>query len=1776
MAGIRDTEATFEVNVSGIGKLQELSSAGDKAVSALRKLDEIANRSIQFHGSSSVNKITEGIEKAITASEKLHESMGKGTGSSSKAAESMAKIAEASAKAQQQVQKVAEAQTKSAEASARTVEGINRETAALKESAAAAKELANARKRASEADTSQHSSGGNGGYHGNSSTRSASEHSSGGKIREAIREGLSLYSPGMMLASGITRGAEGFKELLGKGMEYNSEQSGMHATWTTLTDGARDEGIGAKQAGNAPDIVQSISSMSRDNGRGLDLVNEGYQQIYHATEDIGRTKHMMQSQLRIGDAMGLTEAQASRFTMYGVGHAMDKGVVQGGNLNQMAMYAPAINGALARAYLAKQQGKDIKDVDEHEAEDTKKNLRALARKGQLSSEMLENALNYLGDTKFKDAAENAQKSIPGMVRSIENGAPRLVGKFEQGFLEPLAKATSSSFGKLTKWINSDESDKWAESVGRSLSNVTVKFTDFAFKVGNKAKELWDGSKSFREGFGKGFIDEMGKIAGAVGDAGNFIAGIYKKVTGMLPKKGDGVAGDIGETLGKVVAVIAALKGASKLPIIGDVFGGILDKLGGFVGKIPLIGSTLERIIGGNKFKNETAANTMMTASERMLAAANMMNGGSAADALDGLDGGGGKRSKMNGKSAVYRKDGKYTRAERFANSRMGQRFDERAVKYARQGERGGFRGLLGRGKGRVNARTGAIMMGGAKFLDRAGGTTVGRGAGAVLRGGRSIMRRGGGWANAAFAGLDIYDAYKTTKENSNERHEKIGSAVGAGVGATVGGAVGSLIPIPVVGTLIGSVIGGFIGDKVGGFIGQHWNEATEKFRDIQNTMQKTGEKWSESSNILQKGAGEYLKYAAHPIEYMQGVQNKLDNKGKDWEKSDNVFVKGAGYATRFAMHPIDRSVEALQNGQNWMDKKGTEFSHSNNGFVKFGGNAMRFMAHPIDRGGEAIGAARGWMDKKAGEWKKGNALQQWGAGALDTINHPLDALSNTWNGFTKKAGSQIDGLFNMFDLDPKKNTFTKMFDGFKGFKMPDFGKMFGGLTGFKMPDLSKMFGGMSNFKLPDLSKMFGGLSNFKLPDLSKMFGGLSNFKLPDFSKMFSGFKLPDFGKMLNFKWPKFNFPKFSWPKINFPKFSWPKFNLPKFSWPKFNFPKFSWPKFDIPKFSWPKFDMPKFSWPKFNFPKFSWPKFDFPKFSWPKFEMPKFSWPELKAPGWLSKVGDWFGGGSSGGGSKSGGGSSGGGGSSKSSGGGFWSGLKNGATSAWNSVKSTADSGWNKVKSGASSAWNGVKSVSSNGGKAIGNSFNSVASGAKNAFSKLGDNLKGGINKASSAAKDVGKKLGDSLKFKNIGNDAKNAFSKVGDSIKSGLNKAKSTATSSGKGIESALKSSFSKVGNIGKDSFSKLSDGVKSGLNKAKSSATSGAKGISTAVTSGLKGVANASKSAMNGFGNAVTSGLNKGVSAARSGASKIVSSLQSGLSKVGTVATSGFDKMSSSMTSAMSKVSTAATSGMSKVGTAVSSGMDKVATAVESGANKAVASLTGAFNKMASAGASAAGKVASSMSQIGASASSATGQVQALANAINSLHSKTVTITANVVGKGADKLATGTQGAYSAFASAIPRYASGSSGGHQGGAALVNDEKGDNYREAFLTPSGALGVFPAVRNLLLDLPRGTHVLKASDTRRMFGNQIEKYADGTNNAMEAVVANSNRDTSKLKPTPSKSKGSSFSPTVNININVSGDSSNATDIASAVKAQVKQVMEDMYRNFNNKTEEVTA
>lgn len=183
-----------------------------------------------------------------------------------------------------------------------------------------------------------------------------------------------------------------------------------------------------------------------------------------------------------------------------------------------------------------------------------------------------------------------------------------------------------------------------------------------------------------------------------------------------------------------------------------------------------------------------------------------------------------------------------------------------------------------------------------------------------------------------------------------------------------------------------------------------------------------------------------------------------------------------------------------------------------------------------------------------------------------------------------------------------------------------------------------------------------------------------------------------------------------------------------------------------------------------------------------------------------------------------------------------------------------------------------------------------------------------------------------------------------------------------------------------------------------------------------------------------------------------------------------------------------------------------DKISTQANSAKNNAStafstlkSNMNTAFNSMKSTASSVFGKIGDWANDLGSKIG------KGLSNGVKSVKEgagKIFNGMVGVIGKGVNGVISGINwvlnkvGAGSSALKkwTIPTYANGT-GYHPGGMALVNDGLGSNYQEAYRTPDGRTGIFPAQRNLMVNLPKGTSVLSGPKTAAMYG--VPAYANG-------------------------------------------------------------------------------
>lgn len=103
-----------------------------------------------------------------------------------------------------------------------------------------------------------------------------------------------------------------------------------------------------------------------------------------------------------------------------------------------------------------------------------------------------------------------------------------------------------------------------------------------------------------------------------------------------------------------------------------------------------------------------------------------------------------------------------------------------------------------------------------------------------------------------------------------------------------------------------------------------------------------------------------------------------------------------------------------------------------------------------------------------------------------------------------------------------------------------------------------------------------------------------------------------------------------------------------------------------------------------------------------------------------------------------------------------------------------------------------------------------------------------------------------------------------------------------------------------------------------------------------------------------------------------------------------------------------------------------------------------------------------------------------------------------------------------------------------YRGGIAIVNDQKGSLYEELITLPNGAAFI-PKGRDIMLPLPKGTRIDKASDTEKL-RRGLPHFANGVNNQQPLPFVGYNATFKKQTASiPTSTKVVSNSPVININ-----------------------------------------
>ena len=283
---------------------------------------------------------------------------------------------------------------------------------------------------------------------------------------------------GGAVLNGIYAIGNGLKEAAGAGMEFDTEQQKMLATWHTLTGSANQ----------AKGMVGTINDLSIKTGQATDTINELEQGFYHLHSSKSEADNMTKAMLNMGDAVGLSGQQLTQVEQDMV-HGLATGKVTQGELNQIGMYFPMIDERMAKHFHTTVAG-----------------MRKMASAGKITGKDLEEVFEQMGNSgKYKHAVDNMMQTTWGSMRTIRSMVPRLVGSMEDG----LFKARNPLVGAIAKWTTDPATKKGFQNFGASIGNGLAELFK-AFSGLNQA--IGPLTKAFASGIWQGFSITIKSIA----------------------------------------------------------------------------------------------------------------------------------------------------------------------------------------------------------------------------------------------------------------------------------------------------------------------------------------------------------------------------------------------------------------------------------------------------------------------------------------------------------------------------------------------------------------------------------------------------------------------------------------------------------------------------------------------------------------------------------------------------------------------------------------------------------------------------------------------------------------------------------------------------------------------------------------------------------------------------------------------------------------------------------------------------------------------------------------------------------------------------------------------------------------------------------------------------------------------------------------------------------------------------------------------------------------
>lgn len=338
---------------------------------------------------------------------------------------------------------------------------------------------------------------------------------------------------GGAVLNGVYAIGNGIKEAAAAGMQFDTEQQKMLATWHTLTG----------SAGQAKEMVNTINDLSIKTGQATDTINELEQGFYHLHSNKAEADNMTKAMLNMGDAVGLSGQQLTQVEQDMV-HGLATGKVTQGELNQIGMYFPMIDERMAKHFHTTVAG-----------------MRKMASAGKITGKDLEEVFEQMGNSgKYKHAVDNMMQTTWGSMRTIRSMVPRLVGSMEDG----LFKARNPLVGAIAKWTTDPATKKGFQNFGASIGNGLAELFK-AFSGLNQA--IGPLTKAFASGIWQGFSITIKAIAQGFVTIASIVGKVLSSVTSLSKRFGflkvqESATKGLSTAFGALLAVITAYKTAA--------------------------------------------------------------------------------------------------------------------------------------------------------------------------------------------------------------------------------------------------------------------------------------------------------------------------------------------------------------------------------------------------------------------------------------------------------------------------------------------------------------------------------------------------------------------------------------------------------------------------------------------------------------------------------------------------------------------------------------------------------------------------------------------------------------------------------------------------------------------------------------------------------------------------------------------------------------------------------------------------------------------------------------------------------------------------------------------------------------------------------------------------------------------------------------------------------------------------------------------------------------